>query len=99
MHCRVGTFACHCHALRVTTPATHKVQEGWSCYPSPTCLFGFLDRHVLIAVSLLYCFPLVMYFDVTYEMPAFKPKLGYWPSDSWPIVVPYIALEDPHKQC
>ena len=54
---------------------------------------------MLIAVSLLYCFPLVMYFDVTYEMPAFKPKLGYWPSDSWPIVVPYIALEDPHKQC
>lgn len=60
---------------------------------------GFLARHVLIAVSLLYCFPLVIYFDVNYEMPTFKPKLGYWPSDSWPVVVPYIALEEPHKQC
>ncbi|NWH89105.1 ACER1 ceramidase, partial [Aegithalos caudatus] len=55
--------------------------------------------HVLIAMSLLYCCPLVIYFDVSYEMPSFKPKLEYWPSDSWPVVVPYVTLEEPHKQC
>ncbi|KAM6231875.1 alkaline ceramidase 1 isoform 2-T3 [Spheniscus humboldti] len=58
-----------------------------------------LKKHVLIAMSLLYCCPLVIYFDVNYEMPSFKPKLGYWPSDSWPVVVPYVALEESHKQC
>ncbi|XP_076215720.1 alkaline ceramidase 1 isoform X2 [Aptenodytes patagonicus] len=58
-----------------------------------------LKKHVLIAMSLLYCCPLVIYFDVNYEMPSFKPKLGYWPSDSWPVVVPYIVLEESHKQC
>lgn len=62
----------------------------------PSCL---LSRHVLIATSLLYCCPLVMYFDINYEMPTFKPKIGYWPSDSSPVVVPYIILEEPHKQC
>lgn len=50
-------------------------------------------------MSLLYCCPLVIYFDVSYEMPSFKPKLEYWPSDSWPVVVPYVILEEPHKQC
>lgn len=68
-------------------------------HPCPIHFFGFLARHVLIAISLLYCFPLVIYFDVRNEMPSFKPKLGYWPSDSWPVVVPYIALEEPLKQC
>ncbi|XP_029889288.1 alkaline ceramidase 1 isoform X2 [Aquila chrysaetos chrysaetos] len=58
-----------------------------------------LKKHVLIAMSLLYCCPLVIYFDVSYEMPSFKPKLEYWPSDSWPVVVPYVTLEEPHKQC
>ncbi|XP_074893587.1 alkaline ceramidase 1 isoform X3 [Buteo buteo] len=58
-----------------------------------------LKKHVLIAMSLLYCCPLVIYFDVCYEMPSFKPKLEYWPSDSWPVVVPYVTLEEPHKQC
>lgn len=62
-------------------------------------VFAFLGRHVLIAMSLLYCCPLVIYFDVSYEMPSFKPKLEYWPSDSWPVVVPYVTLEEPHKQC
>lgn len=83
-------------------PATHRceVQEEQIELPlSNTWFFGFLARHVLIAMSLLYCCPLVIYFDVNYEMPSFKPKLGYWPSDSWPVVVPYVALEEPHKQC
>lgn len=83
-------------------PATHryKVQKEQMELPlSNTCLFDFLARHVLIAMSLLYCCPLVIYFDVCYEMPSFKPKLEYWPSDSWPVVVPYVTLEEPHKQC
>ncbi|XP_004948808.1 alkaline ceramidase 1 [Gallus gallus] len=80
---------------------TSWLSDRWLCWLCQAINFPYFHSfwHVLIAVSLLYCFPLVMYFDVTYEMPAFKPKLGYWPSDSWPIVVPYIALEDPHKQC
>ncbi|XP_015742247.1 alkaline ceramidase 1 isoform X2 [Coturnix japonica] len=80
---------------------TSWLSDRWLCWLCQAINFPYFHSfwHVLIAVSLLYCFPLVMYFDVTYEMPAFTPKLGYWPSDSWPIVVPYIALEEPHKQC
>uniref|UniRef100_A0A8C3MPY4 Alkaline ceramidase n=1 Tax=Geospiza parvula TaxID=87175 RepID=A0A8C3MPY4_GEOPR len=89
---------------------THSLQPSWDLWGlhpqgnhamtlCPTHNFVFLGRHVLIALSLLYCCPLVIYFDVSYEMPSFKPKLEYWPSDSWPVVVPYVTLEEPHKQC
>ncbi|NXJ10070.1 ACER1 ceramidase, partial [Odontophorus gujanensis] len=80
---------------------TSWLSDRWLCWLCQAINFPYFHSfwHVLIAVSLLYCFPLVMYFDITYEMPAFKPKLEYWPSDSWPIVVPYIAMEEPHKQC
>ncbi|NXL67571.1 ACER1 ceramidase, partial [Chordeiles acutipennis] len=77
------------------------ISDRWLCWFWQAINFPYFHSfwHVLIAMSLLYCCPLVMYFDVTYEMPAFKPKIGYWPSDSWPVVVPYIVLEEPHKQC
>ncbi|NXW11102.1 ACER1 ceramidase, partial [Fregetta grallaria] len=77
------------------------LSDRWLCGLWQAINFPYFHSfwHVLIAMSLLYCCPLVIYFDVSYEMPSFKPKLGYWPSDSWPVVVPYIALEEPHKQC
>ncbi|NWW84701.1 ACER1 ceramidase, partial [Rhynochetos jubatus] len=77
------------------------ISDRWFCGLWQAINFPYFHSfwHVLIAMSLFYCFPLVMYFNVNYEMPSFKPKLGYWPSDSWPIVVPYIALEEPHKKC
>ncbi|KFZ69151.1 Alkaline ceramidase 1 [Podiceps cristatus] len=77
------------------------ISDRWLCGLWQAINFPYFHSfwHLLIAMSLLYCFPLVIYFDVNYEMPSFKPKLGYWPSDSWPVVVPYVALEEPHKQC
>ncbi|XP_010153379.1 PREDICTED: alkaline ceramidase 1 [Eurypyga helias] len=77
------------------------ISDRWFCELWQAINFPYFHSfwHVLIAMSLFYCFPLVMYFDVNYEMPSFKPKLGYWPSDSWPIVVPYVVLEEPHKKC
>ncbi|NXI46786.1 ACER1 ceramidase, partial [Galbula dea] len=77
------------------------LSDRWLCGLWQAINFPYFHSfwHVLISVSLLYCCPLVIYFDVNYEMPSFKPKLGYWPSDSWPIVVPYVALEESHKQC
>ncbi|NXK54948.1 ACER1 ceramidase, partial [Chauna torquata] len=80
---------------------TSWLSDRWLCWLWQAISFPYLHSfwHVLIAMSLLYCLPLVIYFDVNYEMPSFKPKLGYWPSDSWPVVVPYVALEEPHKQC
>ncbi|NWY52703.1 ACER1 ceramidase, partial [Chionis minor] len=77
------------------------ISDRWLCGLWQAINFPYFHSfwHVLIAMSLLYCCPLVIYFDVNYEMPSFKPKLGYWPSDSWPVVVPYVALEEPHKQC
>ncbi|NXT26882.1 ACER1 ceramidase, partial [Syrrhaptes paradoxus] len=80
---------------------TSWISDRWLCGLWQAVNFPYFHSfwHVLIAMSLLYCCPLVIYFDVLYEMPSFKPKLGYWPSDSWPVVVPYVALEEPHKQC
>uniref|UniRef100_A0A8C4XJ45 Alkaline ceramidase n=1 Tax=Falco tinnunculus TaxID=100819 RepID=A0A8C4XJ45_FALTI len=77
------------------------ISDRWLCGLWQAINFPYFHSfwHVLIAMSLLYCCPLVIYFDVSYEMPSFKPKLAYWPSDSWPVVVPYVALEEPHKQC
>uniref|UniRef100_A0A8B9RPP0 Alkaline ceramidase n=1 Tax=Accipiter nisus TaxID=211598 RepID=A0A8B9RPP0_9AVES len=77
------------------------ISDRWLCGLWQAINFPYFHSfwHVLIAMSLLYCCPLVIYFDVCYEMPSFKPKLEYWPSDSWPIVVPYVTLEEPHKQC
>uniref|UniRef100_A0A8C6JAI6 Alkaline ceramidase n=1 Tax=Melopsittacus undulatus TaxID=13146 RepID=A0A8C6JAI6_MELUD len=77
------------------------ISDRWLCGLWQAINFPYFHSfwHVLIAMSLLYCCPLVIYFDTNYEMPAFKPKIGYWPSDSSPIVVPYIILEEPHKQC
>ncbi|NXY21177.1 ACER1 ceramidase, partial [Atrichornis clamosus] len=80
---------------------TSWISDRWLCWLWQAINFPYFHSfwHVLIALSLLYCCPLVIYFDVTYEMPSFKPKLEYWPSDSWPVVVPYVTLEEPHKQC
>uniref|UniRef100_A0A8B9G286 Alkaline ceramidase n=1 Tax=Amazona collaria TaxID=241587 RepID=A0A8B9G286_9PSIT len=80
---------------------TSWISDRWLCGLWQAINFPYFHSfwHVLIAMSLLYCCPLVIYFDINYEMPKFKPKLGYWPSDSWPVVVPYIILEEPHKQC
>ncbi|NXS51682.1 ACER1 ceramidase, partial [Brachypteracias leptosomus] len=80
---------------------TSWISDRWLCGFWQAINFPYLHSfwHVLIAMSLLYCCPLVIYFDVTYELPSFKPKLAYWPSDSWPVVVPYVILEEPHKQC
>ncbi|NWI48933.1 ACER1 ceramidase, partial [Calyptomena viridis] len=80
---------------------TSWISDRWLCWLWQAINFPYFHSfwHVLIAMSLLYCCPLVIYFDVTYEMPSFKPKLEYWPSDSWPVVVPYVTLEEPHKQC
>uniref|UniRef100_A0A8D2QE13 Alkaline ceramidase n=1 Tax=Zonotrichia albicollis TaxID=44394 RepID=A0A8D2QE13_ZONAL len=77
------------------------ISDRWLCWLWQAINFPYFHSfwHVLIALSLLYCCPLVIYFDVSYEMPSFKPKLEYWPSDSWPVVVPYVTLEEPHKQC
>ncbi|NXL39175.1 ACER1 ceramidase, partial [Glaucidium brasilianum] len=77
------------------------ISDRWLCGLWQAINFPYLHSfwHVLIAMSLLYCCPLVIYFDAHYEMPSFKPKMEYWPSDSWPVVVPYVALEEPHKQC
>ncbi|KFQ27498.1 Alkaline ceramidase 1 [Mesitornis unicolor] len=77
------------------------ISDRWLCGFWQAINFPYLHSfwHVLIAISLLYCFPVVMYFDISYEVPTFKPKIEYWPSDSWPVVVPYIVLEEPHKQC
>ncbi|NXU78556.1 ACER1 ceramidase, partial [Oreotrochilus melanogaster] len=77
------------------------LSDRWLCGLWQAINFPYFHSfwHVLIAMSLLYCCPLVIYFDVNYEMPAFKPKLEYWPGDSWPVVVPYVTLEEPHKQC
>ncbi|NXV80984.1 ACER1 ceramidase, partial [Atlantisia rogersi] len=77
------------------------ISDRWLCGLWQAINFPYFHSfwHVLIAMSLLYCCPLVIYFDVSYEMPSFKPKLSYWPSDSWPVVVPYVVLEEPHKQC
>ncbi|XP_051495755.1 alkaline ceramidase 1 [Apus apus] len=77
------------------------LSDRWLCGLWQAVSFPYLHSfwHVLIAMALLYFCPLVIYFDVSYEMPSFKPMLKYWPSDSWPVVVPYIALEEPHKQC
>nr|XP_006125598.1 alkaline ceramidase 1 isoform X2 [Pelodiscus sinensis] len=58
-----------------------------------------LKKHVLISIALLYCCPLFIYFDSRYEIPAYEPELEYWPSDSWPVALPYLALRDPYKQC
>ncbi|KFV77227.1 Alkaline ceramidase 1 [Struthio camelus australis] len=80
---------------------TSWIADKWLCSLWQTINFPYFHSfwHVLIAISLLYCCPLVIYFNITYEMPSFKPKLEYWPSNSWPVVVPYVALEQPHKQC
>ncbi|NWR41358.1 ACER1 ceramidase, partial [Regulus satrapa] len=80
---------------------TSWISDRWLCWLWQAINFPYFHSfwHVLIAMSLLYCCPLVIYFDVSYEMPSFKPKLEYWPSDSWPVVVPYVTLEEPHKQC
>ncbi|NWY44940.1 ACER1 ceramidase, partial [Sylvia atricapilla] len=80
---------------------TSWISDRWLCWLWQAINFPYFHSfwHVLIALSLLYCCPLVIYFDVSYEMPSFKPKLEYWPSDSWPVVVPYVTLEEPHKQC
>ncbi|NXF12734.1 ACER1 ceramidase, partial [Smithornis capensis] len=80
---------------------TSWISDRWLCWLWQAINFPYFHSfwHVLIAMSLLYCCPLVIYFDVNYEMPSFKPKLEYWPSDSWPVVVPYVALEEPRKQC
>ncbi|NXO02087.1 ACER1 ceramidase, partial [Rhinopomastus cyanomelas] len=77
------------------------ISDRWLCGLWQAVNFPYFHSlwHVLIALSLLYCCPLVIYFDVRYEMPSFRPELKYWPSDSWPIVVPYVALEEPHKHC
>ncbi|NWX90928.1 ACER1 ceramidase, partial [Nothoprocta ornata] len=80
---------------------TSWISDRWLCGLWQMINFPYFHSfwHVLIAMSLLYCCPLVIYFDVTYEMPSFKPKLEYWPSDSWPVAVPYVELEQSHKQC
>ncbi|NXM31803.1 ACER1 ceramidase, partial [Oxyruncus cristatus] len=80
---------------------TSWISDRWLCWLWQAINFPYFHSfwHVLIALSLLYCCPLVIYFNVSYEMPSFKPKLEYWPSDSWPVVVPYVTLEEPHKQC
>ncbi|NXB68763.1 ACER1 ceramidase, partial [Struthidea cinerea] len=80
---------------------TSWISDRWLCWLWQAINFPYFHSfwHVLIAMSLLYCCPLVIYFNVIYEMPSFKPKLEYWPSDSWPVVVPYVTLEEPHKQC
>ncbi|KFQ08454.1 Alkaline ceramidase 1 [Leptosomus discolor] len=77
------------------------ISDRWLCGLWQAISFPYFHSfwHVLIALSLLYCCPLVIYFHVSYEMPSFKPKLEYWPSDSWPVVVPYVVLEESHKQC
>ncbi|NXX75469.1 ACER1 ceramidase, partial [Urocolius indicus] len=80
---------------------TSWISDRWLCGFWQAINFPYLHSfwHVLIAISLLYCFPLTMYFYVIYEMPSFKPKLSYWPGESWPVVVPYVVLEKLHKQC
>ncbi|NWH39812.1 ACER1 ceramidase, partial [Chloropsis hardwickii] len=80
---------------------TSWISDRWLCWFWQAVNFPYFHSfwHVLIAMSLLYCCPLVIYFNILYEMPSFKPKLEYWPSDSWPVVVPYVALEESHKQC
>ncbi|NWI64755.1 ACER1 ceramidase, partial [Todus mexicanus] len=93
-----NAYALNCIAFHLLYLTWRELKNNWS-NPWPTSIFGFPGRHVLIAMSLLYCCPLVIYFDVRYEMPSFEPKLEYWPSDSWPVVVPYVALEESHKQC
>ncbi|NXY49961.1 ACER1 ceramidase, partial [Ceuthmochares aereus] len=77
------------------------ISDRWLCGLWQAVNFPYFHSfwHVLIAMSLLYCCPLVIYFDVNYELPSFKPKIKYWPSDSWFVVVPYVALEKPYKQC
>ncbi|XP_069734285.1 alkaline ceramidase 1 [Phaenicophaeus curvirostris] len=77
------------------------ISDRWLCWFWQAINFPYFHSfwHVLIAMSLLYCCPLVIYFDVNYELPSFKPKIRYWPSDSWLVVVPYVALEKPYKQC
>ncbi|KFO81310.1 Alkaline ceramidase 1 [Cuculus canorus] len=77
------------------------ISDRWLCGFWQAINFPYFHSfwHVLIAMSLLYCCPLVIYFDVNYELPSFKPKIRYWPSDSWFVVVPYVALEKPYKQC
>ncbi|NWI13974.1 ACER1 ceramidase, partial [Crypturellus soui] len=80
---------------------TSWLSDRWLCGFWQMINFPYFHSfwHVLIAMSLLYCCPLVIYFDVIYEMPSFKPQLVYWPSDSWPVAVPYVELEQSHKQC
>uniref|UniRef100_A0A8C7EFF2 Alkaline ceramidase n=1 Tax=Nothoprocta perdicaria TaxID=30464 RepID=A0A8C7EFF2_NOTPE len=73
---------------------TSWISDRWLCG-----LWQMINFPYFHTMSLLYCCPLVIYFDVTYEMPSFKPKLEYWPSDSWPVAVPYVELEQSHKQC
>ncbi|NXX94754.1 ACER1 ceramidase, partial [Centropus bengalensis] len=77
------------------------ISDRWLCGFWQAINFPYFHSfwHVLIAMSLLYCCPLVIYFDVNYELPSFKPKIRYWPRDSWLVAVPYVALEKPHKQC
>ncbi|NXS42889.1 ACER1 ceramidase, partial [Balaeniceps rex] len=86
-----------CWALAISS----WISDRWLCGLWQAISFPYFHSfwHVLIAMSLLYCCPLVIYFDVNYEMPSFKPKIGYWPSDSWPVGVPYVALEEPRKRC
>uniref|UniRef100_A0A8C3XUL0 Alkaline ceramidase n=1 Tax=Chelydra serpentina TaxID=8475 RepID=A0A8C3XUL0_CHESE len=80
-----------------------------SCWLGDKWFCGFWQRinfcylhsfwHVLISIALLYCCPLFIYFDSRYEIPSFEPELEYWPSDSWPIALPYLALRTPYKRC
>uniref|UniRef100_A0A8C8RN98 Alkaline ceramidase n=1 Tax=Pelusios castaneus TaxID=367368 RepID=A0A8C8RN98_9SAUR len=80
-----------------------------SCWLSDRWFCGFWQRinfcylhsfwHLLISIALLYCCPLFIYFDVVHEIPSFEPELEYWPSDSWPIALPYLALRKSYKRC
>ncbi|XP_067418183.1 alkaline ceramidase 1 [Emydura macquarii macquarii] len=80
-----------------------------SCWLSDKWFCGFWQRinfcylhsfwHVLISITLLYGCPLFIYFDTLHEIPSFEPELEYWPSGSWPIALPYLALRKPYKRC
>uniref|UniRef100_A0A7M4ER51 Alkaline ceramidase n=2 Tax=Crocodylus porosus TaxID=8502 RepID=A0A7M4ER51_CROPO len=77
------------------------ITDKWFCGFCQRINFCYFHSfwHILIAISLLYCCPLVIYFYVLHDMPSFQPQIQYWPCDSWEVALPYLALRKTHKQC
>ncbi|XP_007444079.1 alkaline ceramidase 1 [Python bivittatus] len=55
--------------------------------------------HVFINIALLHCITLILFFDIYHDLPSSEPAMEFWPSNTFPITLPYVTVRKPLKWC